>query len=163
VLWSAKVRCEAGRRVYAKHGTAEDELWYRGTIAAVHRNDVGQWVDIDYDDGEKECMKPIRRVKALEESSADDESSADEDDSQGTTRPRGIVNWSTKVRCEAGRRVFSHYGEDADELWFRAVIVAVHRNDVGQWVDVQYDDGDTELMKPIRRIRAIHVPSDDDE
>ena len=50
-----------GRRVYAKHGVNDDELWYRGTISAIHRNDVGQWVDVDYDDGESETMKPIKR------------------------------------------------------------------------------------------------------
>ena len=66
------------------------------------------------------------------------------------------------MRCEEGRRVFSHYGTDADELWFRAVVVKVHRNDVGQWVDVRYDDGDTESMKPIKRIRAIYESSDDE-
>ena len=47
--------------MYAKHGVNDDELWYRGTISAIHRNDVGQWVDVDYDDGESETMKPIKR------------------------------------------------------------------------------------------------------
>lgn len=94
------------------------------------------------------------------------------------------------MRCEAGRRVFAHYGTDPDELWFRAIITAVHRNgvelftftlprafipdlipagvrslrtDVGQWVDVEYDDGDTEEMKPIRRIRPIYESSDEED
>ena len=30
----------------------------------------------------------------------------------------------------------------------------VYRDDVGQWADVKYDDGDEERMKPIKRIKA---------
>ena len=51
--------------MYAKHGVGDDELWYRGTIAAIHRNDIGQWVDVDYDDGESEKMKPIKRCDGV--------------------------------------------------------------------------------------------------
>jgi hypothetical protein len=92
----------------------------------------------------------------------DDESSSDEDDTNGTSNPRGTCLWSHKVKCEAGRRCFAQYGSDADELWFRCTIVGVHRNDVGQWVDVEYDDGDTEEMKPIKRVRPIDSSSDDE-
>jgi hypothetical protein len=60
------------------------------------------------------------------------------------------VLWSHTVKCEVGVRVFAQYGVDSDELWFRATVVGVHRSDVGQWVDVEYDDGDVETMKPIK-------------
>ena len=60
-------------------------------------------------------------------------------------------------------RCYAQYGEDADELWFRATVVAVHRSEVGQWVDVEYDDGDTETMKPIKRVRAMEIDSSSDE
>ena len=30
--------------------------------------------------------------------------------------------------------------------------MGVHRDDVGQWVDVLYDDGDEEKRKPIKRV-----------
>lgn len=116
----SQVRCEKGRRVYAQYGEQRDALWFPGTIAAVHRNDIGQWVDVHYDDGahlartcparcfglvvgwggvwsvrapqsrscacsptgEDEKMKPIKRVRAMEESS---ESASD-------------VNWPPKQR-----------------------------------------------------------------
>ena len=76
------------------------------------------------------------------------------------------ILWSHKVKCEAGVRVFAQYGTDQDELWFRATVIGVLRNDVGQWVDVQYDDGDVEKMKPIKRVRALDDSSsseDDDD
>ena len=89
----------------------------------------------------------------------DDES---EDETCGTSRPRHAVLWSHKVKCEAGRRCYAQYGDDADELWFRATISAVHRDEIGQWVDVAYDDGDTEEMKPIKRVRPYESSSESD-
>ena len=67
------------------------------------------------------------------------------------------------MRCEAGRRVFAQYGDDADELWWRATILKVVRDDVGQWCDVRYDDGDEEERKPIKRVRAIDSDSESDD
>ena len=54
-------------------------------------------------------------------------------------------------------------GVDSDELWFRATVLATHRNDVGQWVDVRYDDGDIETMKPIKRVKALAPESDEED
>ena len=65
------------------------------------------------------------------------------------------------MRCEPGRRCFAQYGVDNDELWFRATVTKIHRNDVGQWADVQYDDGDVETMKPIKRIKALEESDSD--
>ena len=70
------MRCEEGRRCYAQFGSDRDELWFRATILHVHRTDVGQWVDVEYDDGDKEEWKPIKRVRAI----APDSSSSEEDD-----------------------------------------------------------------------------------
>ena len=80
VLWSATVKCEPGVIVLAQYGTDEDELWFRGTIVGVHRDDFGQWVDVEYDDGDKEEMKPIKRVRALDSDSSDEESDDDEEE-----------------------------------------------------------------------------------
>ena len=96
-------------------------------------------------------------------SEEEEEEEEEEDDTEGTNSPRGTVLWSHKVRCEVGRRVFAQYGVDADELWFRGTVVGVHRSDIGQWVDVEYDDGDTEHMKPIKRVRALDEDSSSDE
>ena len=63
-------------------------------------------------------------------------------------------------------RCFAQYGDDEDELWFRATVIGVTRNDIGQYVDVEYDDGDKERMKPIKRVRALgsdSESSDEDE
>ena len=85
------------------------------------------------------------------------------DDSNGTSNPQGTCLWSANVKCEVGRRVFAHYGSGADELWFRATITAVHRNEIGQYCDVEYDDGDAETMKPIKRVRAIDDSDSEDD
>ena len=92
-------------------------------------------------------------------------SGEEEAETNGVARPRDTVLWSAAVRCTPGRRCWAQYGLDDDELWFRATVTAVHRNDVGQWADVRYDDGDAETMKPIKRIRAVdesESDSDDD-
>ena len=97
-----------------------------------------------------------RKHAAAEPPEADDKAAAADEDDEclddtcGTSNPQGTVLWSHKVKCEAGRRVFAQYGEDPEELWFRGTITAVRRNDVGQWCDVEYDDGESETWKPIR-------------
>lgn len=98
-----------------------------------------------------------------EEPDDDDESSESEDDANGTCMPRHTVLWSAKVKCEMGRRVFAQFGSDEDELWFRATVVGVVRNDIGQYVDVEYDDGDVERMKPIKRVRAMDEASSSED
>ena len=65
-----------------------------------------------------------------------------------------------QVRCEAGRRCLAQYGVDADELWFKATVSRVHHTDLGQWVDVEYDDGDIETNKPIKRVTPLESSSD---
>lgn len=85
-----------------------------------------------------------------------------EDARNGSSNPRGVVAWSTRVRCEPGRRCVAQYGVDRDELWFCGTVVAVHRTEIGQWVDVQYDDGDFESMKPIKRVKAFEEESSDE-
>ena len=48
-----------------------------GSSVQVHHDDIlGQCVDVEYDDGDVETMKPIRRVRALESS----ESGSDADE-----------------------------------------------------------------------------------
>ena len=91
-----------------------------------------------------------------------DETGGKEDGANGTSCPQGTCLWSAKVRCEVGRRVFAQYGTSADELWFPATITRVHRDDIGQWCDIEYDDGDAEKMKPIKRVRAIDDSDSDD-
>ena len=89
----------------------------------------------------------------------------EEAENSGVAWPRDTVLWSAAVRCVPGRRCWAKYGLDDEELWFRATVTAVHRNDVGQWADVRYDDGDAETMKPIKRVRAVddsESESDDD-
>ena len=49
----------------------------------------------------------------------------DDDAANGVSAPRGTVAWSAEVRCEVGRRCYAQYGDDADELWFRATVAAV--------------------------------------
>ena len=68
-----------------------------------------------------------------------------------------------QVRCEAGRRCLAQYGVDTDELWFKATVSRVHHTDLGQWVDVKYDDGDIETEKPIKRVKPLESSSDSDE
>ena len=89
-------------------------------------------------------MGEAAAVAAVASSSSDpsDETGDREDDTNGTTNPQPTCLWSATVKCEVGRRVFAQYGSSADELWFRGTITGVHRNDVGQWCDVEYDDGD---------------------
>ena len=99
----------------------------------------------------------------IHSSDPSDETGDKEDDTNGTSNPQPTCLWSAKVKCEVGRRVFAQYGSSADELWFRGTITGVHRNDVGQWCDVEYDDGDTEAMKPIKRVRAIDDSSDSED
>ena len=64
--------------------------------------------------------------------------------------------------------MWAQYGEEADALWFRAVVVGVRRCDFGQWVDVEYADGEREAQKDIKRVKALDdtpsdSESDDDE
>ena len=92
---------------------------------------------------------------AASAAAAGSDGTSEKDDTNGTTNPQGTCLWSNKVRCEVGRRVFAQYGEDEEELWFRATITGVTRDDIGQWCDVQYDDGDIENKKAIKRVRAI--------
>ena len=87
-------------------------------------------------------MEASSGEKNIEEEGEEEEE--EEDEANGVAKPRGTVLWSAAVRCEPGRRCFAQYGVDNDELWFRATVVGVHRSDVGQWVDVEYDDGDSE-------------------
>jgi len=105
-------------------------------------------------------------AQAAREEATAEEAASSEDDSNGTANPRGTCLWSHKVKCEVGRRVFAQYGDDSDELWFRGAIKAVHRNEIGQYCDIEYDDGEVETMKPIKRVRAIDESessdSDDD-
>ena len=89
-----------------------------------------------------------------------DEEDSDEDDTNGTSDPKGVVLWSPKVKCRAGVRCFAQYGSDEDELWFRATVLDVHYDDLGQYVDVEYDDGDVETYKPIKRVKAIDPDPD---
>ena len=93
--------------------------------------------------------------------SKEDDSSSSEDDSNGTANPKGVMLWSHKVKCEAGRRVWAQHGDEPDALWFRATVIGVRRSDIGQWVDVQYDDGEREMQKDIKRVKALDdTPSD---
>ena len=78
-------------------------------------------------------------------------------------RPSNTVLWSSRVRSEAGRRCLAQYGVDPDELWFKATVSRVHHTDLGQWVDVKYDDGDIETEKPIKRVKPLESSSDSDE
>ena len=75
-------------------------------------------------------------------------------------QPSNTVLWSSRVRCEAGRRCLAQYGVDPDELWFKATVSRVHHTDLGQWVDVEYDDGDIETNKPIKRVKPLESSSD---
>ena len=63
------------------HGVDDDELWFRATVIGVHRSEIGQWVDVEYDNGEREMQKDIKRVKALDDTPSDSESD-DEDEPQ---------------------------------------------------------------------------------
>ena len=83
------------------------------------------------------------------------EEDIEEDEANGTSRPRHATLWSHKVRCEVGRRCYAQYGNAKTGLWFRGTVVAVNRDVIGQWVDVAYDDGDTETMKPIKRVSDV--------
>ena len=58
-----------------------------------------------------------------------------------------------------GDAVEAHYGEVEAELWWPAVVTKVWRS--GE-MDVRYDDGDVELQKPHRRVRAA-APAGGDE
>jgi len=87
------------------------------------------------------------RAAAAAAAGAAEAGEREEEESHGVARPRDTVLWSATVRCIPGRRCWAQYGLDDDELWFRATVTAVHRNDVGQWADVLYDDGDAETMK----------------
>ena len=91
-----------------------------------------------------------------EHDETDDGGDDDEDDgANGLQQPVGTVAWSSEVRCERGRRCYAQYGHDGEELWFKATVVAVHRTERGQLIDVEYDDGDEEKRKPMSRIRAL--------
>jgi len=131
-------------------------------------------------------LAAAREAHALLERGAGGKEEEEEDDANGTTNPRGTVLWSSSVRCVPGRRCFAQFGDldgrrciardgishpsvvsspgvDDDELWFRATVLQVYRDDVGQWADVKYDDGDEERMKPIKRIKALEDSSSDEE
>ena len=95
-----------------------------------------------------------------------DDDDDDDDDANGLPQPIGTVAWSSEVRCERGRRCYAQYGHDSEEWWFKATVVAVHRTERGQLIDVAYDDGDEEKRKPMSRIRALPemvVVDDSDE
>ena len=64
--------------MWAQYGDDEDELWFRATVIGVRRSDIGQWVDVEYANGEREMQKDIKRVKALDDTPSDSESE-DED------------------------------------------------------------------------------------
>jgi len=60
----------------------------------------------------------------------------------------GRFEWRLSFTPHVGQRVWSHYGKDADELWWAGSIVEVRH----KAVDVQYDDGDVECSKPLLRV-----------
>ena len=53
-----------------------------------------------------------------------------------------------------GDAVEGQFGTDMKELWWPGTITKVWR---GGKVDVQYDDGDTELKKPPNRVRRLQL------
>ena len=110
----------------------------------------------------EEADKAAAEAAAADDELSESSSSESEDDTNGCVNPRRVTLWSAKVKCEAGRRVFAQFGDDEDELWFRATVVGVVRNDIGQYVDVEYDDGDVERMKPIKRVRAYASSSEEE-
>ncbi len=149
-----EVHSKAGRKVAAaKEALAREEKALAAAEAAVE----------SAREAHDTALSAAAVVAASSNSYPSDETGDKEDDANGTANPQPTCLWSAKVKCEVGRRVFAQYGTSADELWFRGTITGVHRNDIGQWCDVEYDDGDTEAMKPIKRVRAIDDSSDSED
>ena len=88
-------------------------------------------------------------------------SGGDEGEGEDGSKPRARRQAGNKpkrtlgaVLC-VGDEVEAHYGEIEAELWWPATVTKVWSS--GD-MDVRYDDGDVELQKPRRRVRAA-VPA----
>ena len=114
-------------------------------------------------EGSKREAEKVQASLADEEAADEAEVEAEEDETSGVAFPTGTVLWSHKVKCEHGVRVFAQQGDDDDGLWFRGTVTGVKRDELGQYVDVAYDNGTVEKGKPIRRVRALDFPDSDSE
>ena len=92
-------------------------------------------------------------------------SGGDEGEGEDGGKPRARPQTGAKpkrrlgaVLC-VGDAVEAHYGDVEAELWWPAVVTRVWSS--GD-MDVRYDDGDVELQKPRRRVRAA-TPAGGDE
>ena len=75
------IKYPLGSRVEAKYGTLPKELWWKGNIVCVHRDDT---YDILYDDGDFEETKSDNRICLLnEEQLNNDEIDMSEDEIDG--------------------------------------------------------------------------------
>lgn len=59
----SKKSFKLGMYVLAQYGKDDDELWWRGKIKRVHRDDT---YDIKYNDGDFEINKPANKIKKID-------------------------------------------------------------------------------------------------
>ena len=107
------------------------------------------------------AVKAAQQAPAAAAPAPAPEEEEEDEEADGGVEPRGTVLWSAAVRCEPGRRCFAQYGVDNDELWFRATVTKIHRNDVGQLADVTYDDGDVEVLAALKGAKTLEESGSD--
>jgi hypothetical protein len=118
-----------------------NSTFYPGIIQTIHENST---YDILYDDGERETMVPIERIRLLKKVSPKKSSTHKKSTKEQETQLLTNIGFLLGIKIEANYK--------GCNKWYPGSIMGIHRN----WTfDIHYDDGEIENGLPLDRIRTI--------